>query len=254
MEGTSAEVTLYANLEGVDQVTEGFRRIGSESQNLGRQIKSMGLEIRDLGLATGAVARLGEQFGFLNKEQANTLKTWSDTLTLSGTLIKCFGDIAKSSDLVKIAEVARGVAHRFANAITGGLDLLLSLLNMIRNSSIAVAIAEYARAIAHAIANAVASMGTAVPALIAAAAAAALGVGAVIAGSRITGMAEGGIVYGPTLALVGEREPEIIMPISRILSVSSRGPTTVNIAINESRTPRETGDAVIDALRRRGII
>jgi hypothetical protein len=253
VEGTSAEVTLYANLEGVDQVTEGFRRMGSESESLGRQIKGMGLEVRDLGLATGAVARLGEQFGFLNKEQANTLKTWSDTFTLSGTLIKCLGDIAKSSDLVKIAEVARGVAHRFANAVTGGLDLLLSLLNWIRTSSIAVAVAESARAIAHGIANAVASLGTTVPAMIAAAAAAAVGIGAIIAGSGIVGMAEGGLVYEPTLALVGERGPEAVVPLHQLLSSSSTN-TTINLTINESRTPRETGDAVIDALRRRGLI
>ena len=58
----------------------------------------------------------------------------------------------------------------------------------------------------------------------------------------IPAMADGGIVMGPTLALIGEAGPEAVVPLSRGMS---RGQTIVNVTVT-SADPQ----AVVEAIRR----
>jgi len=88
------------------------------------------------------------------------------------------------------------------------------------------------------------TMGIAVPIILAA-----VGMGIAAIKSMI-GFAEGGIVTQPTVGLLGEAGPEAVLPLSRLSEVAMRGPTTINITINESKTPEETGNATINSLRR----
>lgn len=61
-------------------------------------------------------------------------------------------------------------------------------------------------------------------------------------------MATGGIVTGPTNALIGEAGPEAVIPLSRF---NLGGPSTINITINASplSSPADVGSAVVDALK-----
>jgi SLT domain-containing protein len=74
------------------------------------------------------------------------------------------------------------------------------------------------------------------------------GVGAIggfLGGINIPGFADGGIVTRPTLAMVGEKGPEAIVPLGRGGGV---GGVTVNVTGGLS-TSAEIGQAVVNAIR-----
>jgi hypothetical protein len=62
---------------------------------------------------------------------------------------------------------------------------------------------------------------------------------------KIPMLAQGGIVTGPTLALIGEAGPEAVIPLNRI---NSGGGITVNVMGGLS-TSAEIGQAVVNAIR-----
>ena len=66
-------------------------------------------------------------------------------------------------------------------------------------------------------------------------------------GGRVV-MAKGGIVTGPTNALIGEAGPEAVIPLSKF---NLGGGSTINITINASplSSPADVGSAVVDALK-----
>jgi len=77
--------------------------------------------------------------------------------------------------------------------------------------------------------------------------------------SRIPALAQGGIVTGPTLALVGEAGPEAVVPLSGpympdFLKESSGGSQVTNINISVQAglvsSPDQVGQQIIEAIRR----
>jgi hypothetical protein len=68
------------------------------------------------------------------------------------------------------------------------------------------------------------------------------GVGGLI--GKIPGLADGGIVTGPTLAVVGEAGPEAVIPLNRM---GSMGNVTINV--NAAVADARLGDVIVDALR-----
>jgi hypothetical protein len=66
--------------------------------------------------------------------------------------------------------------------------------------------------------------------------------------SNIPAMAEGGIVTGPTLALIGEAGPEAVVPLSQMGNMATGGGVTINVAGGLS-TSAEIGQSVVNALR-----
>ena len=58
-------------------------------------------------------------------------------------------------------------------------------------------------------------------------------------------LAEGGIVNSPTLALIGERGPEAVIPLTGRNAGAGMGDTNVTIHVNGGDP-----NAVVDALRR----
>ena len=254
METAEHEVTIRARLEGEEEVSSGFRRMGEASKHMGAEIRSMGREIAVLGASGVAVARLGENFGVLSKEQAGAIREMGSMIALSGTVVRGLSYIAGASWTVTLAEKARAAAHGFADAMAAGISkvygAIVSALDAIASSSIATAIAEKARAAAHALAHAF--EGPAGWAILAGAAAMAATYVALAEG--YIKLAEGGIVYKPTFALIGEKEPEAVIPLSKITQTWAPKTNYINVTINAAATPAATGDAVIDSLRRAGVI
>lgn len=159
-------------------------------------------------------------------------------------------DVARGSILVfmNILQLTSGL-YLLANAEWGAVAAgAAHIAQMVAHkaASIALALAEGARAIAHFIANAVATMGIAVPIMLAAAAASAVLGGYLIA----THMAEGGLVASPTFALIGERGPEAVVPLDRL---GAGRATNVTINIYETRSARDTAEETMRALRRAGL-
>jgi len=68
-------------------------------------------------------------------------------------------------------------------------------------------------------------------------------------GSEVPEYAAGGYVSQPTLAIVGESGPEYIVPANRMPGGNTT--STYNITVIESKTPRETADAVFYAIQNR---
>ena len=68
-----------------------------------------------------------------------------------------------------------------------------------------------------------------------------------IGGINIPGFADGGIVTGPTLAMVGEKGPEAIIPLSQLGNMGGGG-VTVNVT-GGLATSAEIGQAVVNAIR-----
>jgi hypothetical protein len=60
-------------------------------------------------------------------------------------------------------------------------------------------------------------------------------------------MADGGIVTGPTLAMIGEAGPEAVIPLSQMGRMGGGG-VTVNVTGGLS-TSAEIGQSVVNALR-----
>ncbi|MEM3770274.1 MAG: hypothetical protein QXG76_03710 [Candidatus Bathyarchaeia archaeon] len=174
--------------------------------------------------------------------------------------IKVFKRLADASWLVEFAEKARGAAHAFANLMASGITkivgAIVGALDAIRHSSILAAIAEKGRAIAHAIAHAVSSLGVAVPIIIAATAAAVAGI---MGSLGLIKFAEGGIITKPTMALIGEKGPEAVIPLWKIFNTYTSTAKTVNvlpgaIVIQAASTPQQTADEIIGRLRRSGVV
>jgi predicted nucleic acid-binding Zn-ribbon protein len=65
--------------------------------------------------------------------------------------------------------------------------------------------------------------------------------------SSIPQMADGGIVTGPTLAMIGEAGPEAVIPLSQMGNMGGSG-VTINVAGGLS-TSAEIGQSVVNALR-----
>jgi len=263
------EVVIEASLEGADEVAEGFRSIGSESENMGRQIRGMAKEIASLGASAVAVGKLGEQFGFLSEEQANVIRETGSMIALTGTVVRGLSDVAhvltnlsiNISDVGTKAGTAAISVGGFVGAWQGGITFLSRLPEDIRD----IATALYGTLGAIIVATAVwaayhiAQSGPLAPvtaAIIGTAVAAGIGMVVAAIQSAIGGLAEGAIVTKPTYALIGEKGPEAIIPLSKIMNYMS---TSKNISVGPihiygASSPRETGEAVIDSLRRARVI
>ena len=53
-------------------------------------IRAIARDISQLGMAAIGIAHLGQQFGFLNKETANTITTFGSVFTVAGALMRGF--------------------------------------------------------------------------------------------------------------------------------------------------------------------
>jgi hypothetical protein len=61
--------------------------------------------------------------------------------------------------------------------------------------------------------------------------------------------AEGGIVTGPTMGLVGEAGPEAIIPLDRLGKMSSGG-STYNITVSAMNADARVGEMIVSAIKR----
>ncbi len=296
----TAEVTLYANLEGIEDVNAGFASIGASAEGMGRQVSEsterVNVNYKALMFTTAGVIANSVQLGdIMDRMSKGQMDVGRGAVMLGMNFLQLGGQIyllytrygekiaAQASSIAgDISEAVSTKAHAVAEGIRAAAIVVSStahgIYNAIKEWSITQDIAHAVSAIGHAIAEGVraaalgistlaesafatasgialsiSSAGILVPVVIAAAAAAAAGIAVYTGAIKVPGFAEGGIVSQPTFALIGERGPEAVIPLGSRLA-STQTIHVGGIHIYESRTPRETGDAVIDALRRRGIL
>jgi phage-related protein len=62
-------------------------------------------------------------------------------------------------------------------------------------------------------------------------------------------LAKGGIVTGPTTALIGEAGPEAVIPLSRAGAFGGGSTVNINVQVSPLSNPAEVGQAVVSALK-----
>jgi hypothetical protein len=65
-------------------------------------IRAIARDISQLGMAAIGIAHLGQQFGFLNKETANTIALFGSVFTVAGTMMRT---VEALSHITKVATV-----------------------------------------------------------------------------------------------------------------------------------------------------
>ena len=63
-------------------------------------------------------------------------------------------------------------------------------------------------------------------------------------------LADGGIVTGPTLALIGERGPEVVVPLSGRNSGGLGGGINITVNAGLVSTPAQIGQQIIEAIQK----
>jgi len=245
------DIVIRATLEGEGEVSAGFRRMGESSRSLSTELRTYGRELASIGASAVGIARVGEQFGLLSKQQAEVMREMGGLVALGGTVARTLGILAKESRALELVEKARGVATAFANTMASGISSIAggikSAFSAIASSSFGVALADKTRAVASAVAHAFSGpWGWAI--LAGAAAAAASAIAAI---SGMVKLQQGGIVYKPTVALIGEREPEVVTPLSKLKPSVNVGPIYIQNPVFRSRSDI---DYLVDRLKRMGKI
>ena len=181
-------------------------------------------------------------------------KVWKNIPDMSGALAKLSGGIGDVGISAKTAAI--GVAGFVGGFLAGDAILKAVPENMrgIASALMAGIAAIVAATVAWMAFQGTMTVGVAVPIILAA-------VGAGIAGVKgLMGLAAGGIVTQPTIALIGEAGPEAVVPLNRAMVGAGTQYITVNPTINIGNVSSEVdlpsvtdavSKGVAEALRRR---
>lgn len=77
-----------------DLASAEFEKISASSVKMGTDIRHVGREFASFGASAFAIARVGEQFGILSKQQADAIAGFGSLLALGGSLIRTVGYLA----------------------------------------------------------------------------------------------------------------------------------------------------------------
>jgi len=117
----SAEV-----LDATESVTVGFEQAGEEAENMAAKVSLSRAQIREaardftmMGVGISAIGRLGEQFGFLNKEQANWLNTIGMSLTAIGGVVRAVQVLSSVTSVATAVQNALNISYGTFLALTG---------------------------------------------------------------------------------------------------------------------------------------
>jgi len=180
-------------------------------------------------------------------------RVWKNFPDVSGMLSNVSTRISSVGISAKTAALGVGA---FIGGFLAGDALLKALPENLRGIASAL-MAGIAAVVAATVAwmafQGTVTLGVAVPVILAA-------VGAGIAGIKgLIGLAEGGIVTKPTLALIGEAGAEAVIPLNKMESTSGASSQTLVLAptfnfpegtVKENQDPREFAEAVYEHLSR----
>jgi hypothetical protein len=121
-------------LDATESVTVGFEQAGEEAENLAAKVSLSRAQIREaardftmMGVGISAIGRLGEQFGFLNKEQANWLNTMGMSLTAIGGVVRAVQVLSSITSIATAVQNALNISYGTFLALTGvGIAVIIS--------------------------------------------------------------------------------------------------------------------------------
>jgi len=110
-----------------DSASAEFEKISASSVKMSTEIRHVGREFASFGASAFAVARVGEQFGILSKQQADAIAGVGSFLALAGTLIRTFSYLA-SAQTISTIKTAIDTAVQWAhNASLAAKIVLLTM-------------------------------------------------------------------------------------------------------------------------------
>jgi hypothetical protein len=110
-----------------DSASAEFEKISTSSRKMSSEIRSVGREFASFGASAFAIARVGEQFGILSKQQADAIASFGSILALAGTMIRTFSYLA-SAQTISTIKTAIDTAVQWAhNASLAAKIVLLTM-------------------------------------------------------------------------------------------------------------------------------
>jgi len=110
-----------------DSASAEFEKISASSVKMSTEIRHVGREFASFGASAFAIARVGEQFGILSKQQSDAIAGIGSFLALAGTLIRTFSYLA-SAQTISTIKTAIDTAVQWAhNASLAAKIVLLTM-------------------------------------------------------------------------------------------------------------------------------
>jgi hypothetical protein len=113
-------------LDATKSVAVGFEQAGEEAENMASKVSISRAEIREaardfttLGTGVSAIARLSEQFGFLNAQQAGWLHTLGMSLTAIGGVVRAIQVLSSMTSIATAVQNALNISYGTFLALTG---------------------------------------------------------------------------------------------------------------------------------------
>ncbi len=109
-----------------ESVSVGFQQAGEEAKNMAAKVSLSGDAVREmsrdfttLGTGISAVARLGETFGMLNKEQAGWVRTMGLSLTAIGGVVRAIQLFSSTTSIATAIQNGLNISYGTFLALTG---------------------------------------------------------------------------------------------------------------------------------------
>lgn len=194
---------------------------------------------------------------YMAKQAIEALKTNAQIL---GDQARVASATAAQAEMTAVAEAGAvtqtGIFEGAMTMVQGyGATVMTALKTMAANLiEIMTAVGEWVIGVLSAIAEALADTGIGIPWAVAIVAGIAAIVAA-LAAAKVIKFAEGGMVTGPTLGLLGERGPELVTPLDRLDMFGGGGvqKIIVPVYLDRKEIARVVADALPSALRRQGV-
>lgn len=128
-------VRMGADVAGATrEMTASFEIAGEKAEEMASKIELSGAAIREatrdlttLGTGLSAVARLSEQFGILNKEQAGWMRTLGMSLTAIGGVVRAIQVLSSVTSIATAIQNALNISHATFLALTGvGIGVIIA--------------------------------------------------------------------------------------------------------------------------------
>ena len=110
-----------------DSASAEFEKISASSVKMSTEIRSVGREFASFGASAFAIARVGEQFGFLSKQQADAIASAGSFLALAGSLIRTVSYLTDVQTIHTIKTAIDTVVQWAHNASLAAKIVLLTM-------------------------------------------------------------------------------------------------------------------------------
>jgi len=234
----TSEVKINIDIEGTEKVVVSMKRVSDEAGNMSEKITTSSRHMKE-------------------ETEKSMVDIGRSYIQLGSQAARLGGNVVQLTDLVdkfgKGQVDAAKFTFLFATNIMEAVSNVFHMIKAVKDLSLAthiLTVIEWAHNLAIATKVALLTLGVG---LVAAAAAVWWYMGQLQTMTvPMPGLQHGGLVMKPTYALIAEREPEVVIPLSKITSTTHASHVTININEPYFRS-RGDMDYLCDRLKRLGL-